>query len=53
MPDKDYWQSRFEPGVTAPPFYVYCRFTTVPYFDDDFGQIGERAARNVVQMLLF
>ncbi len=36
----------FEPGVTAPPFHVYCRSTTVPYFDDDFGQIGERAARN-------
>jgi SPP1 gp7 family putative phage head morphogenesis protein len=36
----------FEPGVTAPPFHVNCRSTTVPYFDDDFGQIGERAARD-------
>ena len=36
----------FEPGVTAPPFHVYCRSTTVPYFDDDFGDIGERAARD-------
>lgn len=36
----------FEPGITAPPFHVYCRSTTVPYFDDDFGQVGERAARN-------
>lgn len=36
----------FQPGATAPPFHVYCRSTTVPYFDDDFGQIGERAARD-------
>lgn len=36
----------FEPGVTAPPFHVYCRSTTVPYFEDNFGQIGERAARD-------
>lgn len=41
FPMKDY-----EPGITAPPFHVWCRTTTVPYFDDDFGQIGERAARD-------
>ncbi len=35
----------FQAGVTAPPFHVYCRSTTVPYFDEDFGDIGERAAR--------
>lgn len=35
----------YEAGVTAPPFHVYCRSTTVPYFEDDFGQPGERAAR--------
>lgn len=29
-------------GVTAPPFHVWCRSTTVPYFDDNY---GERAAR--------
>ncbi|MCL1872970.1 MAG: minor capsid protein [Clostridiales bacterium] len=34
--------SQFEPGVTAPPFHVYCRSTTAPYFED-LG--GERAAR--------
>jgi hypothetical protein len=33
----------FEPGVTAPPFHPWCRTTTVPYFEDDF---GERAARD-------
>lgn len=36
----------FQPGVTAPPFHVYCRSTTVPYFDEDFGVVGERAARD-------
>lgn len=35
----------FEPGVTAPPFHVWCRSTTVPHFDENFGQVGERAAR--------
>jgi SPP1 gp7 family putative phage head morphogenesis protein len=32
----------FEVGVTAPPFHAWCRTTTVPYFDDNY---GERAAR--------
>lgn len=41
FPMKDY-----QPGVTAPPFHVYCRSTTAPYFDEDFGDIGERAARD-------
>lgn len=36
----------FQAGVTAPPFHVCCRSTTVPYFDEDFGDIGERAARD-------
>lgn len=36
----------FQPGVTAPPFHVFCRSTTVPYFDENFGDIGERAARD-------
>jgi len=34
--------SEFQPGVTAPPFHVNCRSTTVPYFGDNY---GERAAR--------
>lgn len=34
----------FQPGVTANPFHVNCRSTTCPYFDDDFGKTGERAA---------
>ena len=28
----------FEAGVTAPPFHVWCRSTTVPWFDDNFGE---------------
>jgi SPP1 gp7 family putative phage head morphogenesis protein len=39
FPMKDY-----EPGVTAPPFHVWCRSVTVPYFEDNF--TGERAARD-------
>ena len=38
FPTKDH-----QPGVTAPPFHVGCRSTTVPYFDEQF-DIGERAA---------
>lgn len=46
MDGKKFSMQQFEPGVTAPPFHVYCRTTTVPYFEDDFGQPGERAARD-------
>ena len=35
----------YEAGVTAPPFHVWCRTTTVPFFDDEFN-VGERAARD-------
>ncbi len=42
----------FEPGVTAPPFHVYCRSTTVPYFEEDFGQVGKRAARGEHRFLM-
>ena len=34
--------SEFRPGVTANPFHPWCRTTTVPHFDDNF---GERVAR--------
>ena len=39
FPMKDY-----QPGVTAPPFHVWCRSVTVPWFEDNF--TGERAARD-------
>jgi SPP1 gp7 family putative phage head morphogenesis protein len=32
----------YQVGVTAPPFHPWCRTTTVPYFEDNY---GERAAR--------
>ena len=35
----------YEIGVTAPPFHVWCRSCTVPYFDDEWGRSGERAAK--------
>lgn len=38
--------SEYKPGVTAPPFHVYCRSTTVPYFDDEFTVMEQRAARD-------
>lgn len=42
---KHFSMKDYQPGVTAPPFHVYCRSTTVPYFDEQF-DIGERAARD-------
>ncbi|MDD3049727.1 MAG: minor capsid protein [Candidatus Cloacimonetes bacterium] len=38
-----YEMKDYEPGVTAPPFHVWCRSTTVPYFEDNY---TERAARD-------
>ena len=37
--------SDYKPGVTAPPFHVRCRSTTVPFFDDEFSALDKRAAR--------
>ncbi len=36
---------KYEIGVTAPPFCKDCRCTIMPYFDDDFDDVGERIAR--------
>lgn len=44
MDGKIFKMSDFEVGTTAPPFHVYCRTTTVPYFDDDLE--GERVSRD-------
>ena len=41
---KVFKMSDYKPGVTAPPFHVYCRSTTAPRFKDNF-DAGERAAR--------
>ncbi len=45
MDGKHFPMSQYEAGVTAPPFHVYCRSCTCPYFDDEFDRIGKRAAR--------
>lgn len=46
MDGKHFPMSEWKVGETAPPFHVHCRSTTVPYFDDEFDAVGERAARN-------
>lgn len=46
MDGKHFKMSEWEVGVTAPPFHVWCRSVTVPYFEDDYGSVGERAARD-------
>ena len=40
---KIFMMSEYEPGLTAPPFHCWCRTTTIPHFDDNF---GERIARD-------
>lgn len=41
---KHFPMKNYKIGSTAPPFHVFCRSTTVPYFDDEF-EIEQRAAR--------
>lgn len=41
---KVFKMSDYKPGITAPPFHVYCRSTAAPHFKDNF-DAGERAAR--------
>lgn len=45
MDGKHFPMSQWEVGTTAPPFHVWCRSTTCPFFDDEFDSVGERAAR--------
>jgi SPP1 gp7 family putative phage head morphogenesis protein len=45
MDGKHFPMKDYQPGVTAPPFHVWCRSVTVPYFDDEFS-LGERAAKD-------
>ncbi|MBO5030752.1 MAG: minor capsid protein [Lachnospiraceae bacterium] len=46
MDGKVFQMSDYEIGVNAPPLHCFCRSCTVPYFEDDFGQKGKRAARD-------
>ncbi|MDL2301320.1 minor capsid protein [Lachnospiraceae bacterium OttesenSCG-928-D06] len=45
MDGKHFPMSKWEVGITAPPFHVWCRTTTCPFFDDEFDSVGERAAK--------
>ena len=42
---KTFEMKDYQAGATAPPFHVFCRSTTVPYFDKDYDLKGERIAR--------
>lgn len=44
MDGKVFDKKDYQVGVTAPPFHINCRSTTVPYFDDEDTE-GERVAR--------
>ena len=35
-----------QPGVNAPPFHVFCRTTTCPYFNDEFTVDDKRVAKD-------
>ena len=45
MDGKVFKMSDFQAGVTAPPFHVWCRSCTAPWFEDN--DDGTRAARGV------
>lgn len=46
MDGKVFDMKDYKVGVTAPPFHPNCRSTTVPYFDDEFTEGEQRAARD-------
>lgn len=46
MDGKVFDMKDYEVGTTAPPFHPNCRSTTVPYFDDEFTEGEQRAARD-------
>ena len=45
MDGKIFDMKDYKVSVTAPPLHCFCRSVTVPYYEDDLGSIGERAAR--------
>lgn len=48
MDGKTFKRSEMQTGINYPPLHTRCRCTTVPHFDDDFGEPGTRAARDPV-----
>lgn len=49
MDRKIFKTKNYEVGITAPPFHVYCRSTTIPHYDDDILMdiVSRRAARDI------
>ena len=47
MDSKIFDRKDYKVGITAPPFHVYCRTTTVPYFED-FLEDETRVMRNPI-----
>ena len=45
MDGKVFEMEDYKVGVTVPPLHCFCRSCAIPYYEDDFGSIGERAAR--------
>ena len=45
MDGEHFPMSQYEIGTTVPPFHPRCRSVTAPYFEDNFGVSGQRAAR--------
>ena len=43
MDGQHFLMKDYQAGVTAPPFHVWCRSVTAPYFSDNYN--GERAAK--------
>lgn len=41
-----YAEKDYKPGVTAPPFHVRCRSTTIPYFDESYLAGEKRQSAN-------
>lgn len=50
MDGKVFPMSEYQVGLTVPPFHPNCRGCTAPAFDEDFGEVGERAARDIKTM---
>ena len=45
MDSKVFDMKDYQVGVTAPPFHVYCRSVTAPYYDKIDGDTNLRASR--------
>ena len=43
---KHYPVKNMRAGINAPPFHPHCRCTTIPYFNDEFTEGEQRAARD-------